>query len=609
MPLLNKSLLASALLLFPITALANQGTHYYNTVDEAKSMVTQSLANPNVTNFDVNDYCKDEACKRAIANPEQSKYFGNDKDMILDGQLELHTDDNAANLQDSFNNRPAHVLDLNDPAYRRAQGYMDESYEISHGISTKYHDCEKGKVCDMVEQPRQCSRPTGEPATCYHIPVPGQLYVREQTTTPSYSVQPRTTLNISMRANSAGGINDVLRIIHLPEIKAEGWRNGKFSLTVANKTTPLSPTNMKRCRGNNNFYVCEFTFPAMQIAIGETWTAPELLITYREERADSLTINAPRQAITLDWTRYQQDMGWEMRCPPKPRDCNDMALGAWTCTEEGGIREINGMLVHEDCWRRERPAVCIADDTCLPMLNPPDFSFECKELNQTCKVEVEGVCVIENVNLQCDVQECYDNTLVCGEKSFCLDGDCYVGEGEENPNFSTAVSGLAGAAEAAESFDADTLQIFTGKPASCSKKPVGLSDCCSDDGWGNDIGLTDCSSEEKGLMEAKEKGLTIDLGEYCAEKVLGVCIRKKKGYCQFDSKMARIIQEQGRVQLDVGFGSAKHPNCTGITPEQLQFIDFSQVDFSDFYEDLDAGLALPDMDEITDRIKDKYQDQ
>jgi conjugal transfer mating pair stabilization protein TraN len=72
--------------------------------------------------------------------------------------------------------------------------------------------------------------------------------------------------------------------------------------------------------------------------------------------------------------------------------------------------------------------------------------------------------------------------------------------------------------------------------------------------------------------------------------------------------MTRIIQEQGKQQLGLGFGSKKDPDCSGFTPEQLQQVDFSTIDMSDFYEDLNANMELPNMQEIQDRINDKYGD-
>nr|MDQ6121391.1 conjugal transfer protein TraN [Klebsiella pneumoniae subsp. pneumoniae] len=46
---------------------------------------------------------------------------------------------------------------------------------------------------------------------------------------------------------------------------------------------------------------------------------------------------------------------------------------------------------------------------------------------------------------------------------------------------------------------------------------------------------------------------------------------RKRSYCQFDSKLAQIVQQQGRNgQLHIGFGGASSPDCRGITVAELQ---------------------------------------
>ncbi|EEY3190913.1 conjugal transfer protein TraN, partial [Escherichia coli] len=122
---------------------------------------------------------------------------------------------------------------------------------------------------------------------------------------------------------------------------------------------------------------------------------------------------------------------------------------------------------------------------------------------------------------------------------------------------------------------------------------------------GQDIGLSSCSSDEKALGKAKEKKLTVYVGEYCSKKVLGVCLEKKRGYCVFDSKLARIVQEQGRRgQLDIGFGSGKSPDCRGITVDELQKLDFGVMNFSDFYDDLNAGSDIPEDQALLKKAQD-----
>ncbi|KAB0545467.1 hypothetical protein F7Q90_24710 [Pantoea stewartii subsp. stewartii] len=90
----------------------------------------------------------------------------------------------------------------------------------------------------------------------------------------------------------------------------------------------------------------------------------------------------------------------------------------------------------------------------------------------------------------------------------------------------------------------------------------------------------------------------------------GVCTEKKEGYCQFDSKLAKIIQDQGRRgQLGIGFGSSKSPDCRGLTVDELQHLDFSAINFADFYDDLENGTTLPADQTLIDRVKQQVADR
>ncbi|ENU5877879.1 F-type conjugal transfer pilus assembly protein TraB [Escherichia coli O82:H8] len=124
------------------------------------------------------------------------------------------------------------------------------------------------------------------------------------------------------------------------------------------------------------------------------------------------------------------------------------------------------------------------------------------------------------------------------------------------------------------------------------------------------VGLAKCSSDEKALAKAKSNKLTVSVGEFCSKKVLGVCLEKKRSYCQFDSKLAQIVQQQGRNgQLRISFGSAKHPDCRGITVDELQKIQFNRLDFTNFYEDLMNNQKIPDSGVLTQKVKEQIADQ
>ncbi|WP_435301974.1 conjugal transfer protein TraN [Escherichia coli] len=154
------------------------------------------------------------------------------------------------------------------------------------------------------------------------------------------------------------------------------------------------------------------------------------------------------------------------------------------------------------------------------------------------------------------------------------------------------------------------IRAFTGQAKFCKKAAAGYSNCCKDSGWGQDIGLAKCSSDEKALAKAKSNKLTVSVGEFCSKKVLGVCLEKKRSYCQFDSKLAQIVQQQGRNgQLRISFGSAKHPDCRGITVDELQKIQFNRLDFTNFYEDLMNNQKIPDSGVLTQKVKEQIADQ
>lgn len=71
-----------------------------------------------------------------------------------------------------------------------------------------------------------------------------------------------------------------------------------------------------------------------------------------------------------------------------------------------------------------------------------------------------------------------------------------------------------------------------------------------------------------------------------------------------------VVQQQGRNgQLRISFGSAKHPDCRGITVDELQKIQFNRLDFTNFYEDLMNNQKIPDSGVLTQKVKEQIADQ
>jgi len=123
---------------------------------------------------------------------------------------------------------------------------------------------------------------------------------------------------------------------------------------------------------------------------------------------------------------------------------------------------------------------------------------------------------------------------------------------------------------------------------------LGFSNCCKDSGWGLDLSLAQCSEQELLLGQKREAGQCHYIGSYCSNKSFFGCLARKNTYCCFNSKLGRIIQEQGRAQLGIGWGSAKNPECRGFTPQELTSIDFANIDFTEFYADAFAAADSAD---------------
>ncbi|ENQ7794982.1 conjugal transfer protein TraN [Pseudomonas aeruginosa] len=105
--------------------------------------------------------------------------------------------------------------------------------------------------------------------------------------------------------------------------------------------------------------------------------------------------------------------------------------------------------------------------------------------------------------------------------------------------------------------------------------------------------IWECEVKEFELGAKKETRQCSFVGSYCASEVLGSCVEKREAHCCFGSVVARIIQEQGREQLGMGFGDPKSPSCEGLTPGQLGQLDWNRIDLSEWIGMLSVTGNLP----------------
>ncbi|HEJ9747897.1 TPA: conjugal transfer protein TraN [Proteus mirabilis] len=316
--------------------------------------------------------------------------------------------------------------------------------------------------------------------------------------------------------------------------------------------------------------------------------------------------------VLKPYKTFKPEIVWVENCPINKEEA--VKLKEW-CNQKGETRKFKKdgreYEVYSECWEYSEEWVTNEgdDNTCSQYEKDPN----CTVGEHKCILKIGNSCIRSEIKYQCQHTNKTEG-YVCGDKFYCDDGSCVDTIGSENNGFNEAVSQLAAISQAGKEMaglDESKMKAFSGKAMECRKAAAGFSDCCKSSGWGNDIGLAQCNSEEKVIGQAKAKKVIISVGTYCSKKVLGVCLQKKSSYCVFDNKLARIVQAQGRSgQLGIGFGSAKNPDCRGISIDELQRLRFDYMDFSDFYEDLQSNLKIPEqdklLDEINRRMKEKF---
>lgn len=332
----------------------------------------------------------------------------------------------------------------------------------------------------------------------------------------------------------------------------------------------------------------------------------------RNLQSGYITLNL-RVTAKVPHKTWRPEVIWSESCPFSK---SEGTLKKTECIEAGSTKTVvvdgQAYPVTQACWvYRDTYMTQVADaGACKTYADNP----ACTLASRKCAFSAEdgSGCLHEYASYSCETRTS-GKVMICGGDTFCLDGECERAQQGKNNDFAPVVSSLAALAAAGKdvaALNGADIRAFTGSAKFCKKFAAGFSNCCKDSGWGQDIGLASCSTEEKALGKAKDKKLTVSVGEFCSKKVLGICLEKKRGYCQFDSKLAQIVQQQGRNgQLHISFGGASNPDCRGITQTELQQIRFDQLDFSNFFEDLQKNQKIPDNNTLTERIRQEISSQ
>jgi conjugal transfer mating pair stabilization protein TraN len=285
------------------------------------------------------------------------------------------------------------------------------------------------------------------------------------------------------------------------------------------------------------------------------------------------------------------------------------------CVEQKETRTINGKSVTRDCWKEEYTYTRehASKNNCHELR-----ARGCTQEASKCIKYVGGRCIKRRQTYSCPIKVLNSNrSRISGSDTpFCLDGNCKSQSYEPNNEMLDAISKLSVFQELQKQKTLDDVSIFKGDSKKCSKNCLSFKDCCkTGKGWGVDIGLAECNSVEKELRTLRDKNLCHEIGTYCHKKVAGQCVQKRTSFCCFPSKIARILQVQGRPQIGLTWGSGKRPLCRGFTVDELTRIDFEKLDLSEIFQEIldkfkektpniDSGRIL---ENVESRIKNQLE--
>ncbi len=369
-----------------------------------------------------------------------------------------------------------------------------------------------------------------------------------------------------------------------------------------------------------------------------------------------------------------------------------------TCLEGAETREINGVDITRDCWKKNIQWQCLGElqNECTPLEANPDCTlkekkciselqdgscqiwdntYECTEPETTQEisqcVDRDFAATMTNLEMLREISRYYDiesQTFFRGDASKCsiklggalegvFGGNCCKSTGDpaefqdwavqagtkmaisyavtslgshytysmlavNGPQY--IVTGMQAAAGFANTFmpgNASFTPSFMGFGLSTSTSVTAGSTVLG--GSGNMV-LTfnpmafaiaiaimalqkwlECSQDEIITVFRKDAGLCHKVGSYCSKELLGACAVQQQVYCCYISKLSKIINVEGRKQLGRDFGTPESPRCEGFMAQDLERLDFSTMDLSEFYEEIQS--RMPDTSGMIDRAKQQTE--
>lgn len=284
-------------------------------------------------------------------------------------------------------------------------------------------------------------------------------------------------------------------------------------------------------------------------------------------------------------------------------------------------RTIHGKKVLKQCWKEALYFQCQSEqvDECAQIK-----ARNCKLVSSRCLKTVGNVCTVWERTFHCDgPSKRFLREVANSENSiYCIGGDCFDASYEQNQDFLDVATTLSifeemqKELETSASGDPRSFLFFGGDLFSCQKSIASdlVFDCCfTHSGLATEVGLAKCSAEENALAERRERGHCHYVGSH-KDKVIGVTVKTNNTFCCFPSKLARVFQEEAREQLGLDWGNSENPDCSGLSQELIQKLDFSKIDLREAFQDLleqtseEKSKAKVDgfelrLEEVADRMK------
>jgi conjugal transfer mating pair stabilization protein TraN len=281
--------------------------------------------------------------------------------------------------------------------------------------------------------------------------------------------------------------------------------------------------------------------------------------------------------------------------------CHD---GGKICVESGE-RIVEKIKVLRPCWKWSYQKTCD-----FPSKNDCHLIAHCYEVGlKECLMHDQlNNCVNHKKEFSCKRRDMYDHTReklkqqLKGDEAKkilckgipCIDGHCVDKSYDMDADMMNSVAQLYAVSEAKGAKDMN-FKLFEGFDQHCTKKPVGYMSCCKVKGWGSYLGAS-CNADEVKLQNLRERNLCVYVGK--STTGTNPFHVNKHHFCCFGNMLNKVIQVEGRKQLGMNFGEGGHPNCRGLTLEEIMRLDFERMDFSEFILEIKKKMKVPNVGDV-----------